>query len=110
MKRIKRYFSYVRLIKKLRQLARIMTVSLPCVNLSIIKCVGKRARLLNNDDIIAELDYDELVNLASLGGYFCALVIYCLCIKYSIEKYSPRCYNKQKQGDSYECKNNCNGP
>lgn len=65
----------------------LLTRALPCVNLSLHVSIGGDFTFFNNSDIIAIFTYDETVCLACMGKPFFNLIIYCLCVKNSIDNY-----------------------
>lgn len=82
----KEYRRFLTTVKLLKSLANQMTVALPCVNLCVSRGFKRQVKIYNNDDLIALLDADDLTCLRSCGMHFCASFIYCLCVKYSIDK------------------------
>lgn len=88
MKRlIKQVRLALKLNKYLNEQADYLTCFLPCVNLSIRHRIFHGFLLFNNCDKIAFFTYSDAERLKALGDNFIRVLIYSLCIKYSIDNY-----------------------
>lgn len=88
MKRlIKKVRRAIKLNKYLKEQADYLTCFLPCVNLSVRHRIFHGFLLFNNCDKIAFLSYDDAEEFKTLGDNFFRVLIYSLCIKYSIDNY-----------------------
>ncbi|MGN1328753.1 MAG: hypothetical protein ACI4V4_03535 [Eubacterium sp.] len=77
----------VKLKKEIKAQIDLMTSSIPCVNLSVRYNIFKGFYFYNNSDLVALFTYDEIIDATKLGKPCFDLLIYCLCIKNSIDKY-----------------------
>lgn len=88
---MKRFFSkitgIIKIKKEIKTQLKLMTMLIPCVNLCVRYSIFKGFCFYNNSDLVAMLTYDEIINIAGLGKPCFDLLIYCLCIKNSIDKY-----------------------
>ncbi len=83
---IKKLLFYIKLRRKLKKEFEIMTEHLDFVNLSLKSHFMKGFEIYNNDDLLAYLSVDEIRDILVLGTQFFCVFLYCLCVKYSIEK------------------------
>ena len=83
---LKKLLVYLKLKRKMKKEFEILTESLDFVNLSLKSHFMKGYEIYNNDDLIAFLDFNEMLGLSVLGVQFFCSLVYCLCVKYSIEK------------------------
>lgn len=77
----------LKLKKEIKIQISLLTYSVPCVNLSMRYSFKKGFIFYNNSDIVAIFTYEELITAAKLGKPFFNLLIYCLCVKNSIDNY-----------------------
>ncbi|MDD6727657.1 MAG: hypothetical protein PUE08_00340 [Eubacteriales bacterium] len=73
--------------KELKKQIKVLTNSLPCVNLSMKYSMLKGFMFYNNSDFIGSFTYEEMMCIAFWGKSYFNLLIYCLCIKNSIDNY-----------------------
>lgn len=77
----------IRIKKEIKAQLNLMTICIPCVNLSVKYIISKGFCFYNNSDLVASFTYGEIIDTAKLGKPCFDLLIYCLCIKNSIDKY-----------------------
>lgn len=83
-KKIKKSIKIHRLIKSS---AKNLTYYIPCVNISVQCRLFYGYAFYNNNDLVGILSYCEIEELLEYGNKFFNIILYCLCIKYSIENY-----------------------
>ncbi|MGN0522461.1 MAG: hypothetical protein ACI4IQ_07475 [Eubacterium sp.] len=64
-----------------------LTYCLPCVNISVRPKLFYGYAFYNNCDLIAVMKFREIEELLEYGNKFFDIILYCLCIKYSIDNY-----------------------
>lgn len=77
----------IKIKKEIKAQLNLMTIRIPCINLSVRHIIFRGFCFYNNSDLVAFFTYDEIINTAKLGKPCFDLLIYCLCIKNSIDKY-----------------------
>lgn len=83
---IKKLLFYIKLKRKIKKEFEMITECLDFVNLSLKPHFMKGFEIYNNDDLLAYLSVEEIKDILVLGTQFFCVLVYCLCVKYSIEK------------------------
>ncbi len=84
MNRIKKI---IKINLEIKKEIRVLTYCLPCVNISVKHRLLKGYAFYNNSDFVGIFSYREIEELLEYGNKFFDIILYCLCIKYSIDNY-----------------------